>query len=132
MYAITLHQPWASLIALGIKTVETRSLPAPALLVGQTIVIHAGKQVVKKPGVAVENELRARLGEDWHRTSRRARCWPPQPWPAWPELSLSTRAPVWWYMTFPPRPGAPWVWGRLESTLGATTVPVASYGFSTT
>ena len=53
MYAITLHQPWASLIALGIKTVETRSLPAPALLVGQTIVIHAGKQVVKKPGVAV-------------------------------------------------------------------------------
>ena len=25
VYAITLHQPWASLIALGIKTVETRS-----------------------------------------------------------------------------------------------------------
>ena len=68
MYAITLHQPWASLIALGIKTVETRSWPAPALLVGQAIAIHAGKRVVRKPGVAVENELRPRLGEDWHRT----------------------------------------------------------------
>ena len=68
MYAITLHQPWASLIALGVKTVETRSWPAPARLVGQTITIHAGKRVVRKPGVAVENEMRARLGKDWHRT----------------------------------------------------------------
>ena len=68
MYAITLHQPWASLIALGIKTVETRSWPAPARLIGQTIAIHAGKRAVRKPGVAVENEMRARLGEDWHRT----------------------------------------------------------------
>ena len=32
MYAITLHQPGVSLIALGIKTVETRSWPAPARL----------------------------------------------------------------------------------------------------
>ena len=68
MYAITLHQPWASLIALGIKTVETRAWPAPARLVGQTIAIHAGKRVVRKSGVAVENQMRARLGEDWHRT----------------------------------------------------------------
>ena len=68
MYAITLHQPWASLIALGIKTVETRSWPAPARLIGQTIAIHAGKRAVRKPGVAVEDEMRARLGEDWHRT----------------------------------------------------------------
>ena len=68
MHAIALHQAWASLIALGTKAVETRSWPAPALLVGQTIAIHAGKRVVRKPGVAIENEMRARLGEDWHRT----------------------------------------------------------------
>ena len=67
MYAITLHQPWASLIALGVKTVETRSWPAPTRLVGQTIAIHAGKRVVGQPGVAIEQELRARLGENWHR-----------------------------------------------------------------
>ena len=67
MYAITLHQPWASLIALGIKTVETRSWPAPDRLMGQTIAIHAGKRVVKGPGDAIERELRTRLGEDWSR-----------------------------------------------------------------
>ena len=68
MYAITLHQPWASLIALGTKTVETRSWPAPARLVDQTIAVHAGKRVVRRPGVSIERELRARLGEDWRST----------------------------------------------------------------
>ncbi len=68
MYAITLHQPWASLITLGVKTVETRSWPAPERLLGQTIAIHAGKRVVRNPGVAVENEMRPRLAVDWYRT----------------------------------------------------------------
>ena len=68
VYAITLHQPWASLIALGIKTVETRSWPAPERLVGQTIAVHAGKRVVRQPGDRIEQELRARLGEGWRRT----------------------------------------------------------------
>ena len=68
MYAITLHQPWASLIALRIKTIETRSWPAPERLTGQTIAIHAGKRVVGQPGVPIERELQAHLGEDWQRT----------------------------------------------------------------
>ena len=68
MYAITLHQPWASLIALGIKTVETRSWPAPARLVGQRIAIHAGKRVARQPGCSVAQELRVRLDEDWRST----------------------------------------------------------------
>ena len=67
MYAITLHQPWASLIALGVKTVETRSWPAPERLLGQTIAVHAGKRVVKQPGGPVELEMLARLGGDWQR-----------------------------------------------------------------
>ena len=37
MYAIALHQPWASLIALGVKTLETRSSPASERLLGPTI-----------------------------------------------------------------------------------------------
>ena len=62
MYAITLHQPWASLIALGVKTVETDPGGArPAG--GSDHRHHAGKRVVRKPGVAVENEMRARLGQ---------------------------------------------------------------------
>ena len=44
MKAITLHQPWASLIAAGLKYVETRSWPAPPSLIGQRIAIHAGKR----------------------------------------------------------------------------------------
>ena len=67
MYAITLHQPWASLIALGIKTVETRSWPAPERLIGQTVAIHAGKKIVRQPGCLVERELLVRLGGDWRR-----------------------------------------------------------------
>ena len=43
-------------------------MPAPELLVGQTIVIHAGKRVVRQPGVPIERKLQAHLGEDWQRT----------------------------------------------------------------
>ena len=65
LYAITLHQPWASLIVLGLKTVETRSWPAPTRLVGQRIAVHAGKRLVRQPGDAIEQELWARWEEDW-------------------------------------------------------------------
>lgn len=40
--AITLHQPWATLIALGFKTFETRSWAT--LAVGDPLAIHAGKK----------------------------------------------------------------------------------------
>lgn len=39
--ALTLWQPWASLIAEGVKTIETRSWKAPDDLIGDTIAIHA-------------------------------------------------------------------------------------------
>ncbi len=65
MYAITLHQPWASLIALGIKTVETRSWPAPVRLLERTIAVHAAKLVAREPGPAIDAAMVARMGEDW-------------------------------------------------------------------
>ncbi len=68
MYAITLHQPWATLITLGLKNVETRSWPAPERLLGQVIAVHAGKLVVRQPGECIERELRDRVGEEWIRT----------------------------------------------------------------
>ena len=46
MKAITQYQPWASLIADGDKTVETRSWAPPLALVGQRIAIHAAKRKV--------------------------------------------------------------------------------------
>ena len=44
MKALTLHQPWASLIAHGVKSIETRSWPPPREIVGDRIAIHAGKR----------------------------------------------------------------------------------------
>ena len=45
MKALTLHQPWASLIADGRKAIETRSWPPPRTLIGKRIAIHAGKEI---------------------------------------------------------------------------------------
>jgi hypothetical protein len=45
MKAISLYQPWASWIAEGIKTVETRKHDRFEVLVGQRIAIHAGKRI---------------------------------------------------------------------------------------
>lgn len=43
MRALTLIEPWASLVALGLKTVETRSWRPPESLIGDRIAIHASK-----------------------------------------------------------------------------------------
>lgn len=41
--AFSLHQPWAALVAAGIKHVETRSRPAPRTIIGCRVAIHAAK-----------------------------------------------------------------------------------------
>lgn len=46
MIALSLWQPWASLIAIGVKPYETRDWPPPAKLIGQRIAIHAAKKAV--------------------------------------------------------------------------------------
>lgn len=47
MKAITIWQPWASLIAIGAKPYEFRSRRPPAALIGQRIAIHAGARDLK-------------------------------------------------------------------------------------
>ena len=56
MKAITLHEPYATLIAHGDKTIETRHWPAPAGLVGQDIAIHAAKRVTPTLSMHVDTE----------------------------------------------------------------------------
>lgn len=51
MKALTVWQPWASLIAIGAKPYEFRSWEPPAWIVGQRIAIHAGKRPVRKTEV---------------------------------------------------------------------------------
>ena len=41
---ISLHQPWASLVAVNEKTLETRGWAPPQQYIGQTIGIHAAKR----------------------------------------------------------------------------------------
>lgn len=47
MKAISLWQPWASLIAAGAKPFETRHWAPPRELIGTTIAIHAAKKIDK-------------------------------------------------------------------------------------
>lgn len=42
-----MHQPWATLIALGYKTIETRSRAPSIRCIGQPIAIHASKRKVQ-------------------------------------------------------------------------------------
>lgn len=53
MKALTLHQPWASLVACGRKKHETRSWPPPSTSIGTEIAIHAGK----KPMVRLHSNI---------------------------------------------------------------------------
>jgi hypothetical protein len=50
--AITIWQPWATLIAEGFKPFEFRGWPAPVALRGKRIAIHAGARPVKRKEVA--------------------------------------------------------------------------------
>lgn len=48
MKALTIWQPWASLIAIEAKPYEFRGWPAPRSIRGQRIAIHAGARHVSK------------------------------------------------------------------------------------
>lgn len=52
MKALTVWQPWASLIAIGAKPYEFRGWRVPKSLIGQRIAIHAGTRPVKHEEIA--------------------------------------------------------------------------------
>ena len=64
MKALTMWQPWASLIMAGAKPYEFRSWPAPRALRGQRIAIHAGARPVRRNEVA-DLVMRLRSPEAW-------------------------------------------------------------------
>jgi hypothetical protein len=57
--ALTIWQPWASLIIALAKPYEFRSWPAPKSLIGQRIALHAGARPARKDEIA---DLIVRLG----------------------------------------------------------------------
>jgi activating signal cointegrator 1 len=48
--AITLHQPWASLLIAGLKVHETRGFRLPDRLIGRWVAIHAAQRQIDPPG----------------------------------------------------------------------------------
>jgi len=52
MKALTIWQPWASLIAIGAKNYEFRTWPAPGFARGHRIVIHAAARETKRADIA--------------------------------------------------------------------------------
>jgi hypothetical protein len=52
MKALTVYQPWASLIILGLKLHEFRGWPAPRFVRGQRVIIHAAARPVRYGEVA--------------------------------------------------------------------------------
>ena len=68
MKALTLHQPWATLIAAGVKKMETRSWGPPRSLIGHRIALHAGKQLIKSQnglGTGTWEMMNRLYGPDW-------------------------------------------------------------------
>lgn len=49
MKAITIKQPWASLIVHGIKDIENRTWPCPDKYIGQRVLIHASLKPDREP-----------------------------------------------------------------------------------
>ena len=56
--ALTIWQPWASLIIAGAKPFEFRSWPTPTWMQGKRIVIHAGSRPIRRTEV---EDLQRRL-----------------------------------------------------------------------
>jgi hypothetical protein len=52
MKALTIWQPWASLVMAGAKPWEWRRWPPPRSLIGQRLAVHAGKRAVKPQDIA--------------------------------------------------------------------------------
>ena len=69
---ITLDQPWASLIAAGVKRIETRHWPPPKIAIGKPLAIHAGKNrrfiETKTPDYTFNQAVARALGPDWQQT----------------------------------------------------------------
>jgi hypothetical protein len=81
--ALTVYQPWASLIAAGAKPYEWRGWPAPTRMIARRIAIHAGARKVRPSeigeliyqlrheggkGTSLIPEIALPLLESWHTT----------------------------------------------------------------
>lgn len=69
---LSLHQPYASMIARGVKTIETRSWAAPVSLIGQRVAIHAAAKRPAKHGGLGDYRF-DRYDDEWYMRPREQR-----------------------------------------------------------
>lgn len=62
MMALSLWQPYASLIAIGAKPFETRSWAPPPHMIGQRIAIHASQKLIRETLIGVDLVTSDRMG----------------------------------------------------------------------
>lgn len=63
LYAISVHQPWASLLTVGAKSFETRSWAPSRGMIGRPIAIHASRTSLPRTlSTDVERAMEAALG----------------------------------------------------------------------
>lgn len=62
MKAITIKQPWASLIVHGIKDIENRTWPCPKKYIGQRVLIHSSIAIDKSRHPLVSEEQFRAIG----------------------------------------------------------------------
>lgn len=66
MKALTIWQPWASLIMMGAKPYEFRSWPAPKWIVGKRIAIHAAVKCMASDELDdIIADLESSWGSNW-------------------------------------------------------------------
>ena len=72
MKALTLMQPWASLVAYGLQDVETRSWWARHLRPGERLAIHAGRSIAELETLDEEvGAIEGIYGPNWTRRIER-------------------------------------------------------------
>lgn len=63
--ALTLYEPWASLVVAGAKPFEFRGHRPPSTIIGERIVIHASRQPIDRQEVrAMLNTLERKINPD--------------------------------------------------------------------
>ncbi len=60
MKALSIKQPWASLIVSGVKDIENRTWKCPTKYIGQRILIHASRKPDKEPYM-IFNDLQGKV-----------------------------------------------------------------------
>lgn len=70
MKAITIKQPFATLIVDGVKDVENRSWVLPKKYIGERVLIHASSKIFRMYQLELDNDLIERLHRSGYETNR--------------------------------------------------------------